>query len=152
MFLLFGAGDAEFIHEFVDGGAAEAEFGGGGGDFARVFAQGLGEHLSFDGFAGFFEGDEAGVGGGGGQFEVAGGDAAAFGHDDSAADAVFQFADIAGPGVFVEGADGIGIKDELRFVNLGDEMVEKELSEEADIVFAVAKGREGDLDDGEPIE
>ena len=48
-------GDAEFFHEVVEGGPADAEFGGGLGQVVAVADQGLDDQILFQAFAGFFE-------------------------------------------------------------------------------------------------
>ncbi len=47
--------DAEFVHEFVEGGAADTELRRRRGDFSRVFAKNPLDHIAFEGFACLFE-------------------------------------------------------------------------------------------------
>ena len=47
--------DAELVHELVEGGAADAEFRGGGSNLAVVLLQGELDHFAFQILAGFLE-------------------------------------------------------------------------------------------------
>ena len=51
----FGFLQAEFLHEFVEGGAADAELVGSGRHFAAVTAQSLKNRLPLSAFAGIAE-------------------------------------------------------------------------------------------------
>ena len=145
----FGVGDLEFFEEFVEGGAADAEVFGGGGDFVAVAFEGEEDGVAFGGFSGGFEGlrwerVEEVI-----EFEVEGGDAFGVGHDDGALDAILEFADIAWPGVEGESAEGIGGEREGSFGIFGGVTVEEFVGDEEDIIGAVAEWGEGDDDDGE---
>src|SRR5689334_23177537 len=67
-----GTMNSELLHQFVEGRPADAELGGGGSDFAAVFAQGLLNQIAFDGLPNIFERWSAGNGGNIGEFEVLG--------------------------------------------------------------------------------
>src|SRR5581483_12482038 len=87
--------DAQFFDHVVKTGAAHTQFLGGWSDAAGVAAQGALDHVALQSFARFFERhDRRGCPR---QFQVARSEALAFGHDDSAPDAVFHFADVARP-------------------------------------------------------
>ena len=83
----------------IKGGAADAEVSGRDGDSAVGADQRFLEHVALGAQAGGAEVEIIGFGRAGGEFEVHGIDALAVGHHDTAIEAVFEFADIAGPGV-----------------------------------------------------
>ena len=115
--------DAEAVHAAVEGLAAEAELGGGAGDDAGVGLEG-GDDGAPLGLGVLVVADRPGVGLGDGvvaraarvvggdagvvEAEVAGFDDAAVAQEDRALDPVLQLADVAGPVVAEQRADGGG--------------------------------------------
>ena len=71
------------------------------------------------------------------------------GQDDGALEGVLQFADIAGPGVVAEAAASVVAQGERRFTEFAAEFLEEVVSENINVIAAVAKRRYGERDGGD---
>lgn len=85
-------------------------------------------------------------------WEVAGAEEGKVGEDGGAFDGVFEFADIAGPGMGAEGVEG-ALGDAAGLTGAGMDFVAEEMGDEhGDVVLAFAEGGHGDGDDVEAVE
>ena len=127
----------------------------GGGDVAVLAFEGVDDEVAFvEGYS-FVKGAGAdgvgGVGGleGGGQVVAL--DDAFVSEEDGAFDAVFEFADVAGPMVGDHHVDGGGGDASDGFVEFFGVLFDEEVGEEEDVVFAVAQRGEVDGEDVEAV-
>lgn len=84
--------------------------------------------------------------------EVAGAEEGEVGKDGGTFDGIFEFADIAGPGMGAEGVEG-ALGDAAGLTGAGVDFVAEEMGDEhGDVVLAFAEGWHGDGDDVEAVE
>jgi len=144
--------NSKLFHQFIEGGPADSEFDGSRGDFTSTSVKSAKNQVALQGFAGFFQGRMHVTAGGGRQFEVGAAEPFAIGHDDGAFDTIFEFADVAGPGMFHQGAESIGTEGKTFLAAFRGRPAEELLSDELDVIFSVAQGGQVDDDDREAIE
>ena len=115
-----------------------------------MFSQRAFDNFPLHSFPRLLEGANVSAGHGG-QFKVLSGEAFALGHDDSAANAIFQFAHISRPGMTGQSVKGLLVESQARLLNLRGESLKEELGQKADVVFAFAQRRQDDLNHGQAV-
>src|SRR5664280_1701064 len=143
--------DTELIHQLVQGGPADGEFGRRRGHLAAMLPQGLADHLPFQTVPRLPERNAQRRRCRVIQLEILGIQSFAPAHDDRPAHAVLQFADIARPGMLLHGADGFRREGNAGLSALVSELLQKRLGQERDVPFSLPQRRHQNLHDGQTI-
>src|SRR6478735_12342775 len=117
--------DSQFVHQFVERRAAYSQIVGRGTNLTSVSFQGLNNHLTFNVFSCFPEGDRGKSLCDVGQFHVRGCYFSPVRHDDRAMDAVLEFSDIPGPAIAARSAESFRSESEACLAALRGKSVEK---------------------------
>ena len=132
-------GDAVCFEQGVERRTTDTEELGGGGEDAVAAGQGFLQDLALGAHAGGAQIEVVLVAGAGGEFEIASVHLFTIGHDDAAFEAVFEFADVAGPGVAGDRGEGFLGEAAQVAVEFAVEAAEEEAGEQHGVARAFAQ-------------